>query len=67
MVVWSQDNLHIECQIYIWNAYIYILDNKGYPLFFQMAHDITFKKREITLNVGMLYDCKHKGRDQLWK
>jgi len=52
---------------YIYGMPIYILDNKGYPLFFQMAHDITFKKREITLNVGMLYDCKHKGRDQLWK
>ncbi len=31
-----------------------ILDNKGYPLFFQMVHDITFKKGETTLNVGIV-------------
>jgi hypothetical protein len=38
----------------IYGMPIYILDNKGYPLFFQMAHDITFKKREITFNVGIV-------------
>jgi hypothetical protein len=64
MVFWSQDNFHIECQIYVECLYIY-LTIKITLFFFKWLMTSHSKKGKQHLMLELLYDRKHKWGDQL--